>query len=82
MALTYGTLNPETWREDLKKGFDECWRVLEDYGVLIFKWNENAISKKEVLELFGKPYLFGHPVGSKVNTIWFTFMKIPTLKNI
>lgn len=35
----YGTLSKE-WREDLKRGFSECFRVLDKYGVLIFKWNE------------------------------------------
>jgi hypothetical protein len=39
MTKTYGSLNKETWQSDIKKGFDECWRVLEDYGVLIFKWS-------------------------------------------
>jgi hypothetical protein len=80
MGKTYGTLDDNTWKDDIKRAFDECWRVLDDYGVLIFKWNEQSISKKEVLEVIGKPYLFGHPVGSKVNTIWFCFMKIPEEK--
>jgi len=48
MGLTYGLLDKNTWKDDLKKGFDECWRVLEDYGVLIFKWNESSIKKKEI----------------------------------
>ena len=25
----YGKLNPETWKEDIKKGFSECFRVLK-----------------------------------------------------
>ncbi len=33
----YGGIDKKTWREDLKNGFEECWRVLEDYGILIFK---------------------------------------------
>src|ERR1041384_3385743 len=40
IAKKYGTLDRGTWPDDLKRGFDECWRVLEDYGVLIFKWSE------------------------------------------
>jgi len=77
MAMDYGVLNKETWREDIKKGFDECWRVLEDYGVLIFKWNENGCKRKEILEIIGREPLFGHPNGSKIPTHWFCFMKIP-----
>ena len=71
----YGSLDKENWRQDIKKGFDECWRVLEDYGVLIFKWNEVRIKKKEVLELIEKQPLFGHRVGSRNQTHWLCFMK-------
>jgi len=77
LVKTYGFLNKETWKEDIKKGFDECWRVLEDFGVLIFKWNEASIKKKEVLEVLGKEPLFGHPIRSQIPTHWFCFMKIP-----
>ena len=80
MAQKYGVLNSETWQGDLKKGFKECWRVLEDYGVLIFKWSEAEIPLKKVLELFPETPLFGHPSGSKNKTKWMCFMKIPRLK--
>jgi len=78
----YGKLNKDTWKEDLFKGFNECIRVLENYGVLIFKWNECEIKKKEVLELFNREPLFGHPTNSKNNTHWFCFMKIPSQKQL
>ncbi len=77
MVKDYGWLDRETWREDIKKGFDECWRVLDDYGVLIFKWNEASVKRKEVLEVIGREPLFGHPNGSKIPTHWLCFMKIP-----
>ena len=77
MAKKYGCLNAQTWQWDLKKGFKECWRVLDDFGILIFKWCETEISTKEVLALFPETPLFGHPIGSKSNTQWFCFMKIP-----
>ena len=73
----YGCLNKDNWREDLRKGFNECWRVLENYGVLIFKWGEARISKKEILFLFDIKPLFGHQVGGRLKTHWFCFMKIP-----
>jgi 23S rRNA G2069 N7-methylase RlmK/C1962 C5-methylase RlmI len=76
MVITYGALNKETWKEDIKQGFDEAWRVLENYGILIFKWNETSIKKKEVLEIINKEPLFGHPNGSSVPTHWLCFMKI------
>lgn len=76
-AKDYGKLDKQNWREDIRLGFAECWRVLDDYGTLIFKWNEYEISKKDVLEAIGKEPLFGHPVGSKMQTHWFAFMKLP-----
>ncbi len=77
MRKTYGCLNNETWPSDLQRGFGECWRVLDDYGVLIFKWNDTEISVKRIIKLFKKEPLFGHPTGSKSKTHWFCFMKIP-----
>lgn len=54
-------------------------RVLEHGGVLIFKWNENQISVKEILSLTNETPLFGHVTRKhKVNqtsTHWFTFIK-------
>jgi len=73
----YGRLKKDNWKEEIKKGFDECWRVLDDYGVLIFKWNEFDIKKSEVLKVIGKEPLFGHVTNRSKNTHWFCFMKIP-----
>lgn len=77
MRKKYGALNTETWPYDLGKGFDECWRVLADYGVLVFKWNESEIPLKRVLECFKQKPLFGHPTAAKGKTYWCVFMKIP-----
>lgn len=76
MKKKYGSLNSH-WQDELGKGFKECWRVLEDYGVLIFKWNENDILLREILKVFKKEPLFGHTTGSKSKTHWLCFMKIP-----
>ncbi len=70
----YGSLNAQ-WRESLKKGFAECFRVLKPEGILIFKWNESQIKIKEVLALTDQKPLFGHPSGRKGLTHWYTFMK-------
>ena len=80
----YGSLNSESWKYDIRKGFDECWRVLEDFGVLIFKWSVTNdgrkgrnISLKEVLEISPEQKIVGHTSGTKSNTFWISFMKIP-----
>lgn len=77
MTKTYGYLDKNTWRNDIRQGIDESMRVLEDYGVLLFKWNEASISKKALLRAIGKKPLIGQKIGAKVETMWFTFMKIP-----
>ena len=76
MAKKYGVLG-ENWQTDLKQGFIECMRVLEDYGILIFKWNENQITVNELLHLFPQQPLFGHKSGKANNTHWMAFMKMP-----
>ena len=74
MAKKYGKLLP-SWETDIKGGFDECMRVLKPNGTLIFKWNENQIKIKKILEVIETRPLFGHPSGKNGQTIWMTFMK-------
>lgn len=73
-AQKYGRLFP-TWETDLKAGFDECMRVLEVNGILIFKWNEYQIPVSKIIEVFGVQPLFGHKSGKNSLTHWMTFMK-------
>jgi len=79
MLKKFGGLHPETWQSDLKKGFKELWSVLDNYGVLLFKFSDYHIKFKEVLSLFPKePLFFNRTSGSgKSDTKWFCFMKIP-----
>lgn len=74
-AQTYGRLDKKTWREDIAKGFSECFRVLKRDGVLIFKWNEYDVLLKDVLALTTVKPLFGHPSGKMQKTHWVAFMK-------
>ena len=73
LAAKYGKLG-EDWREDLRRGFSECFRVLSEDGVLIFKWNETQVKLKEVLALTQHEPLFGHLSGRKGLTHWLVFM--------
>ena len=62
VSQKYGSLSPKTWAADIKKGFDECFRVLETYGVLIFKWSterdSRSVKVKEILDIIKKePFL-------------------------
>lgn len=75
MGRIYGRLDKLTWKEDLRKGFSECFRVLEPFGFLIFKWNESDVPLKDVLTLTDRKPLFGHPSGKAQKTHWVCFMK-------
>jgi SAM-dependent methyltransferase len=70
----YGILNTD-WREDLRLGFSECFRVLKTGGTLVFKWNEIQIPTKEVLTCTPMKPLFGHISGKRSNTHWICFLK-------
>lgn len=74
MAKKYGSLG-ENWKDDIKKGFSECFRILEKHGILIFKWSERDIKIKEVLALTEYEPLFGHTTGRSGATKWVCFMK-------
>ena len=75
LRLKYGILHKETWQEDLRQGFSECFRVLAIDGVLIFKWNETQIKVSAILKLTDRKPLFGHPSGKKGGTHWMCFIK-------
>jgi len=70
----YGILTGE-WKEMLRKGFSECFRVLKPNGILVFKWNDVTNPISEILALTPEKPLFGHKVGKAMNTHWVCFMK-------
>ena len=74
LAAKYGKLS-EDWRDDLRAGFSECFRVLATDGVLVFKWNETQIKVGEILALTPHAPLFGHTSGRLSRTHWMVFMK-------
>lgn len=74
MAKKYGFLTDD-WETDLKKGFDECMRVLKQNGTLVFKWNESEVKTSEILDLIPYKPLFGHTSGRQSKTIWMAFIK-------
>jgi SAM-dependent methyltransferase len=70
----YGMLKGE-WKEMLRGGFAECFRVLRPEGVLIFKWAETEFPVSEILALTPEKPLFGHKSGKNAGTHWIAFMK-------
>ena len=72
----YGELR-KNWRQYLREGFAECFRVLKPGGFLIFKWSETDIKVKNVLALAPPQHrpVFGHKSGKTMGTHWICFMK-------
>ena len=73
IAKKYGKLNSETWKNDIEQGFNECMRVLKTNGTLIFKWNEEQIKLKDILNTIKYKPLFGN---KRAKTHWLVFMKL------
>ena len=74
LAKKYGKLG-EDWRNDLRAGFAECFRVLRPFGTLIFKWNEHEVRVSEILSLTDAKPLFGNRCGKTAKSHWIVFMK-------
>lgn len=72
LAKKYGTLDKQTWSQDIRQGFNECMRVLKPNGTLIFKWNEEQIKLKDILKVIEYKPLFGN---KRAKTHWLVFMK-------
>lgn len=70
----YGCLSGD-WREMLRKGFEECFRVLKPHGTLVFKWGESQFRIAEILKLTPVVPLFGQKTSK--TTHWCVFMKAP-----
>ena len=81
MGKKYGRL-PKNWGEYINNGIHECMRVLDDFGVLIFKWNQSQIKVRTILRwITDYQPLFGHTTNTSGNTIWMAFMKLPANPN-
>ncbi len=72
LAKKYGKLDKESWPKDLKRGFNECTRVLKQNGVLLFKWNETQIKFIDVIKVFGQRPILGD---KRSKTRWSVFLK-------
>ncbi len=75
LAKKYGKLG-EDWRDDIRAGFAECFRVLKPHGTLIFKWNEHEVRVSELLALTDHKPLFGNRCGKTAKSHWIVFMKL------
>lgn len=73
-AKKYGRLN-KGWRDEIRAGFAECFRVLCPLGTLIFKWNEHRVPVSTVLSFTPHKPLFGQRCGTTAKTHWIVFQE-------
>jgi len=74
LAKKYGKLEDD-WREVLRKGFEECFRVLKCDGTMIFKWSEFEIPVSQILALTPARPLIGNRCGKTAKSHWLVFSK-------
>lgn len=79
MGKKYGRLNKDTWRDDLRAGFKETFRVLRPQGVLIFKWNETQVPVSQVIALTDEKPAIWQRTGKADKTHWIVFVKSEVL---
>lgn len=71
LCKKYGRLSNE-WPADIKKGFNECMRVLKPNGTLIFKWATRDITLKQILDCIETSPVIYH---KNNNTFFIVFYK-------
>jgi SAM-dependent methyltransferase len=74
LAMKYGWLDGD-WREMLRRGFTEGFRVLKTGGTLVFKWTATENPVSEILRLTPMKPLYGHKSGKQAQTHWIAFLK-------
>lgn len=74
IGLKYGTLDAN-WKDVIRQGFAECFRVLRPDGTLVFKWCADEVGVSEILALTPEKPLFGHHSGKRQQTHWICFVK-------
>jgi len=74
LAKKYGKLEGD-WKEELRQGFAECFRVLAANGTLIFKWNEHEVPVGQILALTPETPMVGNRCGKTAKSHWLVFLK-------
>jgi ubiquinone/menaquinone biosynthesis C-methylase UbiE len=75
MRKKYGQLDKENWRDDIRAGFAEAFRVLRPHGTLVFKWNETQIPVAQVIALTDQKPTIWQRTGKGDKTHWILFLK-------
>jgi len=72
----YGAIRAETWQDDLRRAFDELWRVLQPGGTLTLKWNDATRDNSSILDVIPETPLYGtNTQKGDTDTQWWVFHK-------
>lgn len=74
LTKKYGKLETN-WRDDIRAGFAECFRVLKADGTLVFKWNEQDVPVNDIISLTPHRPLFGNRCGKRSKSHWLVYLK-------
>jgi SAM-dependent methyltransferase len=84
ISTKYGALIDQgsgNWRWDLRRAFNELWRILKPNGTLVLKWNDTNIKINEILSLFPIDPMYGTLTKKGVNNTYFiVYIKHPGLE--
>jgi len=75
IEMRYGVLYSHNYKQELREGVKELFRVLKPEGVFILKWCECVKPIDEILKLFPYKPMFGTRTGQKNNNHWILFIK-------
>ena len=75
MEKKYGFMLESEYKQTLKQGFKELFRILKPDGILIFKWADINKKAEEIIKYSPYAPLFGTRTGQRNNTHWIVFLK-------
>ncbi len=63
LKMHYGYFLESNYKQILKEGIKDLFRVLKPNGILTFKWSENSKKSDDIIPLFPYQQLFGTRTG-------------------
>lgn len=75
LKMQYGYFLESNYKQILKGGIKELFRVLKPQGTFIFKWCDNSKKLEEILPFFPYEPMFGSRTGQANKNHWIVFIK-------
>ena len=75
LKIKYGTLNKDHPLQDIRVGFEQAMKVLKPNGIILFKWNQEQIPFRKVLDELAKDKIYPILGDRRSKTKWTVFLK-------